>query len=489
MLPAMAASASQPNAFASHASPFASAKDRTRLMRRSAEASGTGRTPWLYGRDRLGFDGARAGLVSPKAWGSKITRLSSRTPRAVSEPANRAPAELAGLGGPRDIGAEARERLEDFESQSLELERLRPLRDALLRANGDLAAKDAVVSADPAVVRFMRANGPVARVLSNIATEDAYLVKCVVAVGQGEVLVPDSGDPVHVANALLPLCSVLRNVESFYDMLGGVVGYQFTALELIHQAFGGPAAMTAGALEATHEASGPVDTRPTINGTVSSRRRGKETGRERETLQMHVPPGPDLREGGGEYARLAASWGLQTLPQMAEIYPLGGAGDRLGLTDPATGEPLPAALLQYDGRSLLEGLLRDLTAREWLYYKVFGEQLRTPVCIMTSAAKGNHGRISGLIARNDFFGRGENGFRLFEQPLVPVVTVKGGKWVVDTNKEMAVSLKPGGHGAIWKLMHDNGVFTWLGAKVRVSRRSQIRHTPLFTAPLSVYHVP
>jgi len=146
-------------------------------------------------------------------------------------------------------------------------------------------------------------------------------------------------------------------------------------------------------------------------------------------------------------------------------------------------------LLQYDGRSLLEGLLRDLTAREWLYYKVFGEQLRTPVCIMTSAAKGNHGRISGLIARNDFFGRGENGFRLFEQPLVPVVTVKGGKWVVDTNKEMAVSLKPGGHGAIWKLMHDNGVFTWLGAKVRVSRRSQIRHTPLFTAPLSVYHVP
>jgi hypothetical protein len=152
--------------------------------------------------------------------------------------------------------------LEDFESQSLELERLRPLRDALLRANGDLAAKDAVVSADPAVVRFMRANGPVARVLSNIATEDAYLVKCVVAVGQGEVLVPDSGDPVHVANALLPLCSVLRNVESFYDMLGGVVGYQFTALELIHQAFGGPAATTAGALEATHEASGPVDTQP-----------------------------------------------------------------------------------------------------------------------------------------------------------------------------------------------------------------------------------
>jgi hypothetical protein len=32
---------------------------------------------------------------------------------------------------------------------------------------------------------------------------------------------------------------------------------------------------------------------------------------------------------------------------------------------------------------------------------------------------------------------------------------------------MSVALKPGGHGAIWKLMHDQGVFTWLGAKKRV----------------------
>lgn len=45
---------------------------------------------------------------------------------------------------------------------------------------------------------------------------------------------------------------------------------------------------------------------------------------------------------------------------MGEIYPIGGAGDRLGLMDSDTGESLPAALLPYCGRSLLEGLIRDL---------------------------------------------------------------------------------------------------------------------------------
>lgn len=45
---------------------------------------------------------------------------------------------------------------------------------------------------------------------------------------------------------------------------------------------------------------------------------------------------------------------------MGEIYPLGGAADRLGLVDPETGECLPAAMLSYCGRTLLEGLIRDL---------------------------------------------------------------------------------------------------------------------------------
>lgn len=51
---------------------------------------------------------------------------------------------------------------------------------------------------------------------------------------------------------------------------------------------------------------------------------------------------------------------LQGLPDLGEMYPLGGSADRLGLVDSDTGECLPAAMLPYCGRTLLEGLIRDL---------------------------------------------------------------------------------------------------------------------------------
>jgi hypothetical protein len=52
------------------------------------------------------------------------------------------------------------------------------------------------------------------------------------------------------------------------------------------------------------------------------------------------------------------------LPDLGEIYPLGGSADRLGLIDPDTGECLPAAMLPYCGRTLLEGLIRDLQVED-----------------------------------------------------------------------------------------------------------------------------
>ena len=471
MLPSMAATARQPSALAARASPFASARDRRRLSQRSATTSGASSpaTP------RVGRAGSVAGSQHQRAFlafrgrrGHAPARLPPRPLRAVREAASAEPVQPSEPAEEGDASREGRARLEDFELQRAELARLRPLRDAMLRAGSDLGAKDKVLASDPRVAAFLDARGPVARVLSNVGSEEAYLVKCVVAVGQEAVLESRaSDDPIHVSNALRALCATLKHVESFYDMLGGVVGYQFAALELIHEAHGGPPATTADDLQTgarTDFDDGAGETaRETREGEPFSETAVTPT----PTVDMHVPPGPDLREGGGEYARLAASWGLRELPKMAEVYPLGGAGDRLGLEDPETGESLPAALLNYNGRTLIEGLLRDLTAREWLYYKTFGEHVKTPVAIMTSAAKGNHARISALMKEKAFFGRGESGFRLFEQPLVPVVTVRGGAWVVSEEKDMSVALKPGGHGAIWKLMHDQGVFTWLGAKKRV----------------------
>ena len=55
--------------------------------------------------------------------------------------------------------------------------------------------------------------------------------------------------------------------------------------------------------------------------------------------------------------------------------------------------------------------MRDLQAREHLHCRLTGRQETTPVAIMTSAAKGNHGRVLGLLAAHSWFGRGRESFR------------------------------------------------------------------------------
>ena len=42
---------------------------------------------------------------------------------------------------------------------------------------------------------------------------------------------------------------------------------------------------------------------------------------------------------------------------------------------------------------------------------------------------------------------------------MPLVSAADGKWLVPEG--LAPILKPGGHGAIWKLMLDEGVFSWM----------------------------
>lgn len=43
--------------------------------------------------------------------------------------------------------------------------------------------------------------------------------------------------------------------------------------------------------------------------------------------------------------------------------------------------------------------------------------------------------------------------------MVPVVSNEDGSWLV--GDPLQPLMKPGGHGAIWKLMLDEGVFAWL----------------------------
>ncbi|KAK0592486.1 hypothetical protein LWI29_020045 [Acer saccharum] len=371
-----------------------------------------------------------------------------------------------------------------------EISRLKSLRSKLA-ASESLDRKLSVVDGDSRVRRFFNScDNSFARVLGSLDLDSfqLFLVKCLIAAGQEQVLNLGTefaesevksarselksalyalvemiekwdvgggggGGHSHHQNGVVleneqvkdlnKLLKSLAEIEKFYDCIGGIIGYQITVLELLAQ------------LKFERQAA--------------KRSQQINESMECQFLEIHVPSGLDLSQNT-EYASQAALWGIEGLPELGEIYPLGGSADRLGLVDPATGECLPAAMLPYCGRTLLEGLIRDLQAREFLYFKLYGKQCITPVAIMTSSAKNNHKRITALCERIGWFGRGQSNFQLFEQPLVPAVSAEDGQWLV--MKPFAPVCKPGGHGVIWKLAYDKGVFKWFhdhgrkGATVR-----------------------
>ncbi|CAH8360429.1 unnamed protein product [Eruca vesicaria subsp. sativa] len=379
---------------------------------------------------------------------------------------------------------------DDFSS---EIQRLKSLLTKL-DASDDLRKREAVIDSDSRVRRFFSANRRgLAKALGSFGLDsdsrEMFLVKCVIAAGQEHALcvgyeetfeeeeeeeeytvrssvknafnvliemierfdVNSSGGYKDRRNTVLEAEEVdhfrkfltfLGEIEQFYDCIGGIIGYQVMVLELLHQS--------------------------TMRHNIN-RSHLVEESLGCQYLEMHTPSVLDLTKEK-EYASQAALWGIEGLPDLGEIYPLGGAADRLGLVDPETGECLPAAMLTHCGRTLLEGLIRDLQAREFLYFKLYGKQCVTPVAIMTSAAKKNHEHVSSLCKRLKWFGRGESNFQLFEQPLVPAVSAEDGQWIV--SKPFVPVSKPGGHGVIWKLAYDKGVFKWFndhgrkGATVR-----------------------
>lgn len=155
---------------------------------------------------------------------------------------------------------------------------------------------------------------------------------------------------------------------------------------------------------------------------------------------------------------------------MAEIYPIGGAADRLSLRDEMTGKHLPAARLSFCGRSLVESLITDLEGREYLYYKLFGRQIITPIAIMASEEKSNRENIEAIFEENHWFGRPKESIRIFTQPLVPVMNKKG-EWTLKA--PLKLLCRPGGHGVVWKCAEDAGIFDWfanLGRKYAIVRQ-------------------
>lgn len=239
--------------------------------------------------------------------------------------------------------------------------------------------------------------------------------KGVVAIGQGKLLFAPLKLSDFDRTQALALLEQLALIDKEYAPLGGIVGYQAHMLALICQW------------------KSPLD--------------------EPKSACYLQPEGPFLDFNDLE-VRKNFFTALASLGSCFHIYPIGGAGDRLNLSD-AEGHPLPAAKLSFLGRSLLEGLIRDVQAAEFLYYKIFGRAVSIPIALMTSFEKENHAQIIALCQEAHWFGKHSTDFYFFTQSSAPLVT-EDGRWVSPAPYTLAT--KPGGHGMMWHLALQSNIF-------------------------------
>lgn len=295
---------------------------------------------------------------------------------------------------------------------------LEPLYQQIKRAS-NVHEKLEILNGLPQVKSFIATSDSIRTFLAGLTPECDLAIKSILAIGQGHIVFNLIDTVEDKFERLRQLLQTLLEVEKFYSNVGGIIGYHYLVLKLITEK------------KAKSEPS--------------------------DTTHYSKPPGIDISKESPKVFS-ATRKGIESLPRMAEIYPVGGAGDRLKLSDENTGEPLPSAQLPYAGRTLLEGLIRDLQAKEYLHFKLHGKQITTPVAMMTSHEKNNHSHIINICETANWFGRPKESFKFFIQPLVPVITEEG-NWSL--KEPLLLTLKPGGHGVIWKLAMDNGIFEWL----------------------------
>jgi hypothetical protein len=264
--------------------------------------------------------------------------------------------------------------------------------------------------------------------LPDLSKEEQYVLLSLAAIGQKDRVFGSLDTFQDKFSILKKLANDLLPIEKFYNHIGGVIGYHLETLRLIYSHL----------VEQTAQ-------KP-----------------EEQEFEILEPPYVDIRTCTHEVEGFVSK-GLDSLEKLAEIYVVGGAGDRLDLKDEYTQLALPVARLEFCGKSLLEGLFRDLEAREYLYFKKTGKEVCTPVVLMTSQEKRNTQEILLLCEQSKWFGRPQSSFFFVVQPLVPVVTITG-DWLVTFPCELV--LKPGGHGVIWSLAKQEGAFSWLKSQGR-----------------------
>ena len=250
--------------------------------------------------------------------------------------------------------------------------------------------------------------------IQTFSREDQIIFLYFIVSGQAVRLFSEVSSDDIETQKLQNVLPILRDLENFYSMIGGILGYQITILRILL------------------EESFPTE------------------------YELFPPKGIDISECSSEVNSYIIE-GVMQQNIFAEIYPIGGIGDRFKCSSLSAEKSVPTARVPFLGRTLLEGLIRDLQGKEYLYYLITGKQLITPIILMTSE-EDNHSHIFNICRENQFFGRTEEKIFFLSQPLVPTFT-KWGCWCL--KNETTFLCKPGGHGAIWKLALDSGGFSWL----------------------------
>lgn len=203
----------------------------------------------------------------------------------------------------------------------------------------------------------------------------------------------------------------ITELEEFYQGIGGIQGYQNLAQTLLNSP-------------------------------------------EKEAVRISVPPIAPIEQEDPELLNL----GIDAQAHLAEIYPIGGAADRLNHHRENEDGEFPAATLKFFEFTLFERLIRDLEAREELYFQKHGKRIETPIVIMTSDIRYNHSEIMKLCQEKSWFGRSPKSIKFVRQPLVPTFDRKGNWHLTQSERTL---FKPGGHGVIWHLLKQEKVFAFL----------------------------
>jgi len=287
-----------------------------------------------------------------------------------------------------------------------------------LKSASTYIEKIEIIETYPEVKSFYLSHPHIQQILAGLTLHHSYLIRALIAIKQAENIFDIPSDLDNYNSLLNELIVQLVEIESLYKEIGGIIGYQHAALQLLQS----------------------------------------KVQKEVKPVFSFIPPsGIDISEATLE-VRKSIIEGIRMQGVMAEFYPVGGAADRLELKDEITQEGLPAARLVFLGKGLLEGVIGDLQGREYLHYKIFGREVITPIALMTSKINHNHEHIKEICEINHWFGRGKQSFKLFIQPSIPAFS-SNGTWCL--KGPLMLLLKPGGHGVIWKLARDEGVLDWL----------------------------